>query len=204
MRKIKEYLSACECQSTKLGKVIDRIFILTRFKRPYVKNFRDGIPFLQGAHIPMIKPMDVKNIWKGMKNIDRVLLKRHWVLITRSGTVGRIGFVSDFLDGWAASEHILRIVVKKEINPGYIVVFLSSPYGKYQIEGKVYGAVVDEIAEQDTSLIEEIDLVLPDKLIEENIGSLVIEAYTKKDKANRIEEEAIKQLEDALVKLAEE
>ncbi len=149
LKKINEYLSECKYLSTKFGKVIERIFIPTRFKRPYVKNSAEGIPFLQGSHIPMIKPMDVKYIWKKMKNLKNILLKKHWVLMTRSGTVGRIGFVSDFLDGWAASEHILRIIPKSEVNPGYIVAFLSSPYGEFQIKGKVYGAVVDEIAEQD-------------------------------------------------------
>jgi len=202
LRKIKEYLSSSKYRLIKLEKVIDRIFIPTRFKRPYVKNPDDGIPFLQGAHIPMIKPMDVKYIWKGMKNIENALLRKHWVLMTRSGTVGRIGFVSDYLDGWAASEHILRIIVKSGVNPGYIVAFLSSLYGEYQIKGKVYGAVVDEIAEQDTSLIEDMDILLPDKSIQDKIGSLVIEAYNKKDRANQIEEEAIKELETYLMEIA--
>jgi len=203
LRLIKKYLSSSKYRPIKLGKVIDKIFIPTRFKRPYVKNPDNCVPFLQGAHIPMIKPRDVKYIWKGMKNIKNVLLKKHWVLMTRSGTVGRVGFVSDYLDGWAASEHILRIIVKNGINPGYIVAFLSSPYGEYQIKGKVYGAVVDEIAEQDTSLIEDIDVLLPVKSIRDEIGSLVIEAYNKKDKANQIEEKAIKQLEISLIEIAE-
>ena len=202
LRKIKEYLSSSKYRLIKLEEVIDRIFIPTRFKRPYVKNPDDGIPFLQGAHIPMIKPMDVKYIWKGMKNIENALLRKHWVLMTRSGTVGRIGFVSDYLDGWAASEHILRIIVKSRVNPGYIVAFLSSLYGEYQIKGKVYGAVVDEIAEQDTSLIEDIDILLPDKSIQDKIGSLVIKAYNKKDRANQIEEEAIKEIETYLMEIA--
>jgi len=198
LRKIKKYLSSSKYRLTKLGEVIDRIFIPTRFKRTYVKNPDDGVPFLQGTHIPMIKPMDVKYIWKEMKNIEKILLKKYWVLMTRSGTVGRIGFVSDFLDGWAASEHILRIVLKNGINPGYIVAFLSSPYGEYQIKGRVYGAVVDEIAEQDTSLIEDIDIILPGGDEQDKIGSLIIEAYNKKDKANQIELEAIKLLERKL------
>ncbi len=203
LMKIKEYLSSSKYQLAKLGKVIDRIFIPTRFKRPYVKSSDEGVPFLQGAHIPMIKPLDVKYIWKKMKNIENVLLKKHWVLMTRSGTVGRIGFVSDFLDDWAASEHILRIIVKSDVNPGYITAFLSSPYGEYQIKGKVYGAVVDEIAEQDTSLIKDVDILLPDKEIQNKIGSLVIEAYDKKDKANQIEEKTVRELEKALAKIVE-
>ena len=151
----------------------------------------------------MIRPMDVKYIWNKMKKLEEIQLKKHWVLMTRSGTVGRIGFVSDFLEGWGASEHILRIICNPEVNPGYIVAFLSSPYGEHQIKGKVYGAVVDEIAEQDTSLIEDIDVLLPGKKIQSKIGSLVIEAYNKKDRANQIEEEAIRKLEETLIKIAE-
>jgi len=37
-----------------------------------------------------------------------------------------------------------------------------------------------------------------------SIGSLVIKAYNKKDRANQIEEEAIKQLETYLIETAEE
>jgi len=199
---IKKTLNSARHRIIKLGRTINDMFIPTRFKRPYVKNSEDGIPFLQGAHITMIKPMEVKFLWKGMTNIQKTLLKKNWVLMTRSGTVGRIGFVSDSLDGWAASEHILRIIVKPEINPGYIVAFLSSPYGDYQIKGKIYGAVVDEIAEQDTSLIEDIEIVLPDENVQYKIGSLVIDAYNKKDKASQIEEEAIKQLEITLTEIA--
>jgi len=199
---IKKTLNSSGHRIIKLGSAINDLFIPTRFKRPYVKNSEDGIPFLQGAHITMIKPMEVKFLWKGMTNIRKTILKKNWVLMTRSGTVGRIGFVSDSLDGWAASEHILRIIVKPEINPGYIVAFLSSPYGDYQLKGKIYGAVVDEIAEQDTSLIEDIEIVLPDENVQYKIGSLVIDAYNKKDKASQIEEEAIKQLDITLTEIA--
>jgi type I restriction enzyme S subunit len=202
LKKIKDYLISSSYRRIKLREVIEKIFIPTRFKRPYVKNSNDGIPFLQGAHIPMIRPMDVKYIWNKMKKLEEVQLKKSWVLMTRSGTVGRIGFVSDFLEGWGASEHILRIICNPKVNSGYIVAFLSSPYGEHQIKGKVYGAVVDEIAEQDASLIEDIDIILPREEIQEKIGSLVISAYNKKDKANQIEEEAIKHLEKTLEELA--
>lgn len=203
LKQIKDYLMSSSYRKIKLREVIEKIFIPTRFKRPYVKDANDGIPFLQGAHIPMIRPMDVKYIWGKMKKLEEIQLKKYWVLMTRSGTVGRIGFVSDFLEGWGASEHILRIICNPKVNPGYIVAFLSSPYGEHQIKGKVYGAVVDEIAEQDASLIEDIDIILPSDEIQKKIGSLVISAYNKKDKANQIEESGIKQLEKILEELAE-
>jgi len=187
----------------KLGKLLDSIFVPTRFKRPYVKNPTDGIPFLQGSHIVQLRPMGVKYLWKKMKNIEKAKIKRNWLLMTRSGTVGRMGIVSNLLDNWAASEHLFRLIVKNEINPGYLAAFLMFPYGELQIKGKIYGAVVDEIGEQDTSLIEDIDIIVPSKEIRDKIGSLVLEAYYKKDKANQIEQETIDFLEQRIKELSE-
>jgi len=204
LRIIKNNLSKAKFKVSVLGNVIDDIFIPTRFKRSYVKNPEEGIPFLQGSHIPQIKPLDVKYLWKKTKKIDNKKLKRNWVLMTRSGTVGRVGIVRDEWDGWAASEHVLRIVIKNEIHPGFVYAFLSNPYGEYQIKGIIYGAVVDEIGEQDTSLIEDIELILPTKEVQDEIGEIVFKAWDKKDMANQIESETINLLEQELLKEAEE
>lgn len=202
LHQIEANLSKSRFRDTKLGKVIDRIFIPTRFKRPYVINSSARVPFLQGSHIPQIKPIDIKSLWSGTKHLENILVKKDWVLMTRSGTVGRIGIVRNAWEGWAASEHVLRIIIKPEVHPGYIAAFLSSPYGEYQIKGIIYGAVVDEIGEQDTSLIEDIDIVLPPEGIRNRIGNLVFEAYDKRDNANQIEDEAITLLERRLKEMA--
>lgn len=204
LQQIEVNLSKSRFKDTKFGEVIDKIFIPTRFKRPYVNNSTTGTPFLQGSHIPQIKPMDVKYLWNGTKHLENILIKKDWLLMTRSGTVGRIGIVRDGWENWAASEHILRVVIKPEIHPGYIAAFLSFPYGEYQIKGKIYGAVVDEIGEQDTSLIEEINIILPPKDIRDKMGKLVFDAYDKRDTANQIENEAIKMLEKRLKEIAAE
>lgn len=189
LRQIDANLSNLRFKKVRLGEVTARIFVPGRFKRAYVKDSNAGVPFLQGSHIPQIKPMDIRYIWKKTKRLEDILIKKDWVLMTRSGTVGRIGIVSKELEGWAASEHVFRILLSQEVNPGYIAAFLNSPYGEYQIKGKIYGAVVDEIGEQDTSLIEEINIVLPTRDIQDKIGNLFFEAYDKRDEANRLEDE---------------
>lgn len=187
----------------KLKEVADS-FVPPRFKRPYVKEPNDGIPLLQGSHIPQIKPLDIRFIWRNMKKLEAYIVKRNWLLVTCSGTIGRVALVSDYWDGWAATNHILRIIPKEgEINPGYLTGFLLSIYGQAQFQRLIYGGVVDEIGEAG-KLFEEILILKPkDKTIEDKIGSLVIDAYNKKDKANQIEEEAIKKLEDALIEISE-
>ena len=186
----------------KLKEVADS-FVPPRFKRPYVRDSNDGIPLLQGTHIPQIKPLDIKYIWKRMKNIEAYIVRKNWILVTCSGTIGRLALVSDYWDGWTATNHLLRIIPEeKEINPGYLARFLLSIYGQVQFQRLIYGGVVDEIGEAG-ELFKDILILKPkDGSIEDKIGSLVIEAYNKKDRANQIEEEAIKQLEASLMGIA--
>jgi len=201
LKEIDKYLLSSSHDVTDLGDVVQDVFIPTRFKRPYVNDPNIGIPFLQGSHIPLIKPFDIKYLWNKMKNLKKVIIKKNWILITRSGTVGRVAIVRDFWNGGGASEHVLRLIPNENINAGYLVAFLSSMYGELQMKGKVYGGVVDEIAEQDTSLIREIKILIPPDRLQEKIGNLVLEAYDKRDEANIIENDAVKLFEDRLRKM---
>jgi type I restriction enzyme S subunit len=95
----------------RLGNLADRIFLPSRFKRIYVPK-EYGLPFLQGSHLPQMRPYDLKYISKkaNARHIDECVIVPGYVLITRSGTIGRIGLVSSAQKGWTASEHLLRIV----------------------------------------------------------------------------------------------
>jgi type I restriction enzyme S subunit len=187
----------------KLGdpEVTQKVFTPPRFKRIYVKNEKDGIPLLQGSHIPLLKYFDIKLIWNKMKNLSEYVIKRNWILVTCSGTIGRVFLVSKFCDGWAATNHMTRIIPSEKVNAGYLTVFLQSPYGVSQLQALMYGGVVEEFGEAG-ELVGEILVPIPSKLTQEKIGNLVIEAYEKKDQANLIENEAIKLLENKLKELA--
>ncbi len=181
--------------------IVSKIFVPSRFKRVYVESDK-GIPFLQGSHLPLVKFFDIKYLWKKAPNIESLLIKRGWILMSRSGTVGNVALATKPIENWAASEHVIRIVPKDDVNPGYLWTALTSIYGQVQIKAKIYGGVVDEIAEKDTSLLESILLPLPDKSIQDKIGNLVIEAYELKDKANILEQEAVSMLEKHLEELS--
>ena len=187
----------------RLGGVADS-FVPPRFKRAYVKDPSDGVPLLQGTHIPQSKPQDIKYIWKNMKNLKSYIVKKNWILATCSGTIGRLSLVRDYWDGWAATNHLLRIIPDEgKIQPGYLTAFLLSIYGQVQFQCLIYGGVVDEIGEAG-ELFNSILILKPkDERVERKIGDLVFEAYDKRDKANQIEGEAIKLLERRLTEIAE-
>jgi type I restriction enzyme S subunit len=182
---------------TQLTNFAKRIFIPTRFKRIYVPK-EYGVPFLQGSHLPQTRPYDLKflSLKANSKHISECLIHSGYVLVTRSGTIGRIGLVTSSKDNWGASEHILRIVPDDEkAHSGFIAAFLMTPYGQHQLKSKIYGGVVDEITEEDTGKIWIPNA--PEK-IQTQIGELVKSAFEKKDEASKIEEAAIAKVENLL------
>jgi hypothetical protein len=90
-----------------------------------------------------MRPHDLKYISRTKtEGLERWIIRKGWVLITCSGTIGRVGLVSSVQDQWAASQHLLRIVPdQSKGHPGYLAAFLTTPYGQHQITAKIYGGV---------------------------------------------------------------
>lgn len=133
-----------------------------------------------------------------MKNLEKYIIKENWILLTISGTIGNASLVSSYWNNWAATNHLLRLIVNEDkINPGFLLMFLWSEYGQTQLKSFSYGAVVDEIGEAG-KLFSEFLVFKPNKNIEDEIGNLIIESYKLRDKANLIEDEVITVLENKL------
>jgi len=184
--------------SVQLGQITADIIVAPRFKRIYVPK-EYGIPFLQGSHLPQMRPYDLKYLSRTkQKGIERWIIRAGWVLVTCSGTIGRVGLVSSYMDKWAASQHILRIIPNKEKgHPGYIASFLMTPYGQHQLTAKIYGGVVDELTEEDTRAVWIPNAPLE---IQAEIGERVVKAFELKDEASVVEECAIRKVEEILQK----
>lgn len=192
--------SSTEGKLIKLENLAD-IFLPPRFKRIYTKETKDGIPLLQGSHITQIKPLDIQYLWKRMKNIKAYIIKENWILITCSGTIGRLSLVSKYWDNWTATNHLLRVIPNtRKINSGYLTAFLLSDYGQLQLNRLSYGGVIDEIGEAG-NLFNDILILKPDDdKIEKQIGKFIKESFDKKDEAVQIEDECSKSLESELEK----
>lgn len=172
------------------------VIVAPRFARIYVEP-EFGVPLLQSSHIPLIRPYGLKYISaSATRNIDKWIIKPGWVLVTCSGTIGRIAISTSRQDGWAASQHILRIVPKPaRSHPGFLAAFLMCSYGRYQLTAKIYGGVVDELTAEDTE-----EVVIPEVPFDDQkeIGDLVVRAFEKRDEAAEIEDAVIDDLESLL------
>ncbi len=165
---------------------------ITRFrKRTYVKE--GGIPLLSSKQLFQIDPVDVKRLAKGahVKDLGEIALKPHMLAITRSGTVGRVQMVPEYMNGWAASEHATRLIPASRLRGAFVFAWLSSEYGQSVVRRHSYGSVVPEI---DKGMIGSVPVPVVPTEAEREIGDAVLRANRLRDKAWREEQDAIDDL----------
>jgi type I restriction enzyme S subunit len=173
-----------------------KVTVAPRFKRVYVEGDM-GVPFLQGSHISMTRPIDMKYLSKLTPGLSRWIVEEGWVLVTCSGTLGRVSLVPSAWDGWAVSQHALRIKPGRELDSGFLAAFLMSDWGRLQVLSKTYGGVVDEI---DEAGMNEVRIPQVEDSVQKVIGQKAREAFELRERANIIESGTIRTLEDLLEK----
>lgn len=130
-----------------LSSLTTDIFMGPRFKRYYVNSEETGVPFMGGADMQKSDLTNLKLLSKKMtKNIDQLYLKKNWILVTRSGTIGQIVFTTADFEQKTATEDVIRIIANVAIiKPGFLYAFLASQYGYNLLTQSTYGAVIQHI-----------------------------------------------------------
>jgi type I restriction enzyme S subunit len=188
-----------------LSAVTKRIFIPPRFKRIYVKKTH-GIPFLQGSHVVHFQPADIKYLsLAAHERIDRWIIEAGWILVTCSGTIGRVAIAPPSWHLWAASQHILRIVPDSgKLPAGYVAAYLSSELGQAQLTSRIYGAVVDEITEEQArSVLIPTPTTAAQRRIVDSITNAALESVKAKEAAVTFAQESVAGVSELIPALKE-
>jgi len=178
-----------------LGDLVDDIFYPGRFKRDYTEHLHESVPFLGGSNITELIPVTKKRVLKTSLHYQSLALKKGWILVTRSGTTGIVSTVPDDWEGYAASEHIIRIIPNpQKLHPGYLYAYLRSEIGQKLLRDGVFGSVVDEI---NCSYIASIPILHPKDLSKASeIGECISKADSLRAEASRLIFNATKNIED--------
>ena len=139
----------------KIGDLCERIFYPGRFKRNYVEESTNAVPFFGGSNITQMIIKTDKWISKDDPKIEQYQVEKGWILLTRSGTTGIVSSVPEKWDGYAFSEHVIRLVPDaSKISPFYLQLFLKSTRCQEEIKRNVFGSVIDEITPESIAEIE--------------------------------------------------
>ena len=112
------------------------------------------------------------------------------IIVSCSGTIGKVMLAPEHWDGWAINQHCLRIIASSDAYAGYLYAWLDSPYAKPLILRNVYGAVIDEL--DDVQMSNVIIPILKNKSAMQEINNLVLKANDLRYKAYCDEQEALR------------
>lgn len=170
------------------------IFNGPRFSRIYVDDPAYGVPFLGSTDI---LDADLSNLSllsrKQVDKMPQLLIDEGWILISCSGTIGRMAYSRSDMKGMAGSQHFMRIAPDVDkIKPGYLYAYLSGRFGVPLIVSGTYGAIIQHIEPQHIA-----DLPVPrlgdveecaHKLIQQAADLRVESALILKDAGRKINE----------------
>lgn len=187
-----------EKQNTvKIDTIKKDIFIGNRGKRNYVDV--NGIPFLSSSDMLLANPIRFcKFVSKKTPGIDGLKVHHGYILISRSGTVGNTIMVNKALDGFAVSEHAMRLIIdESKIEPEYVYAYLKTCQGQGALHTLPYGSVIVTLGEE---YLADIDLPMINNDKRQEIVSLVKESNDDFDLAIKYENEAISMVEAEIAK----
>ena len=193
-RQAKRDLERGKWNLVRLGdKLIEEAFYLGRFKRIYVEQ-RNGVPFILPSQMTEVHPKASKFI-SPQTNIDieSTRVQKGQVLLTRSGTIGVVSYVSKTLENQSLSDDVIRIEATE--SPGYIYTYLKSRVGRLLVETNNYGAVVKHIEPEHLNAV---PIPNPPPVLKQEIHNLVEESFKLRDESNELLDTAQVLLKEAL------
>lgn len=154
-------------------------------KRTYVNDRKHGVPFLGASSmlqadlsdLPLLSNPDAES-----RSYKPLKIKPGMTLISCSGSVGRMTYARDSMEGMASAGDLLKIQPDPhKIPPGYLYAFLRSEVGAALVRGGTYGTIVQHLERQHVA-----DIPVPrlGKRIESTVHDLIDGAATLRDEAS--------------------
>lgn len=198
---IKDHLKKFAEKVISLGdtQIVNQIILPGRFKRTYVEEGQ-GVVFFGGKQIYELDPSNKKYLSLShheRRIIKELLIRENMILVTCSGTIGKVTIAPKHWENWTINQHVLRIIPKDETWAGYLYTWLNSDYGNALIKRFTYGAVVDEI--DDKQMAQVVVPILKDPAKQKQINDLVLEANKKRYEAYLLEQEAIRIVNEEVI-----
>lgn len=167
------------------------VFNGPRFKRPYAEigvTQGPGIrKYFTGTALTQLKLDNVKYLDENRANkhtkrdLEKLTIYRGYILITDSGTLGRVIYALKQHDGHVATNNLIRVVIEDEGLRGYVYQFLQSDIGQSLMLKSAYGTNQEHL---EPDVIGDIPIPVPkSKSVVQKIGRQVIQAIDELERS---------------------
>jgi type I restriction enzyme S subunit len=174
--------------------LVETAFHRPRFKRIYVD--RKEIPFFQPSSITDVYPKPASYISaKTETKLENLKVKKGMLLMTVSGTIGKVAIVGKKLDNQVFSHDMLRLIGKGKYDTGYIYCYFLTETGQHILQSNNYGAVIKHIEPEH---LQNVTIPNAPEQLKKEIHELIIESYDFRDESNDLIDKAEKILYEEL------
>lgn len=157
-------------------------------KRVYTDNDEIGTPYMLPQEMFDFYWSPKKYVLKDkMPDIDDWFLKRGWVVLTQSGSVGKPYFATKADEKNVLSQNAIRIPLKDSAEGGFLYAYLSTWIGQTLLKKDEFGITVKHIRPQH---VDRIDVPMIDAELRKQVGEKVEEAFNLRAKAIALLDEA--------------
>lgn len=182
---------------------IATVFNGPRFKRPYADEgvtSGEGIhPYYTGTALTQTKGENIKYLDRKKaskmqnKQLDKLTIHKDWILITDSGTLGRVIYALPHHDNVIATNNLVRIIINEPYLRGYVYEFLQSPTGQNQMLKNAYGTNQEHLEPDHVA-----DILIPipkDDEVIKNIGEKALKGIEFMQKSIELQKNAMQLLD---------
>jgi type I restriction enzyme S subunit len=174
------------------------VHLPSMFTRIWAQDSQYGLPYLNAtdlmSYFALGVPAQERYLSRASNvKMDQLIVKKEMILMTCSGTLGRVFDVPPDLDGWAGTHDIVRITPHDPELKGFLRAYLASSFAQVQILSHTHGGQIDHITG------DQIASCLVPSLDTETISRISKLAV----KADKMRSNGVKQMNDVLSDLAE-
>ncbi len=171
-----------------LSSFSDGTFNPPPIKRAYTDNVKLGTAYMLPQEMFDFYWMPKKYVLANkMANIDDWYLKKGWIVLTQSGTVGKPYYVTKGDEGVVLSQNAIRIPVSNDEIGGYLYAYLSTWIGQTLLKKDEFGITVKHIRPHQVDEIP-VPKLSPEKM--KAIGKKVKKAFELRTQAIKLLNEA--------------
>ena len=170
---------------------ISTVYCGPRFKRPYAEPGVTSGPgirkYYTGTALTQLNGENIKHLDENratkqqVKQLGKLTIYKGYILISDSGTLGRVTYALNQHDGHVATNNLIRVVIEDENLRGYVYQFLRSPLGQSLMLKNAYGTNQEHL---EPDVISDVPIPIPrNPKVTETIGMLVLSSIESLEKS---------------------
>lgn len=182
------------------------VFNGPRFKRPYAEvGVTEGPTirkYFTGTALTQLNSDNVKYLDESVANkqtkahLEKLTIYKGYILISDSGTLGRVTYALSQHDGHVATNNLIRVVIDDLALRGYVYQFLKSEIGQSLMLKSAYGTNQEHL---EPDVIGEIPVPVPkSRKVIDKIGMQVIRSIDELEASIKDNTESLNSLLDML------